>query len=662
MGERVTKVEKMLKDFEQEQKRIQSKYDVENSQKKIQSRYNTKTVDKEIQEVDSNLKKSDLHIKRLKDELAKVNPTQKDLIEKYKKAIEVAENDEERKNNLSKKQKLMNKKQEKINKRQELIGNLMKDKPNREKKMQQELRESEDKVRAVLTQESIKIDKEIEGIKANMQMTLFNMSNFEYKYEIKDGIRIPTNGEQYKELNDKYTSLNEQLQDLKEAKKVCEDKINEFKEKDAKIAEQMAKAWNSLKEKETIKEDIIHNNKDEALNTEDLMKELEDDPNFVGTKPVKIAPAKPVKNPGIKGEPLNTASLKQELDDYEILNTEMLKQELKDEPNYVGTKASPIINSQFTKEDIKNGVLNTDSLKKELEDEEQKNKEKIQIVVGRNAKIKIGERTFEVGKKAVKEGVNLDIKDVCEIIERLAVKIPHKDWNVIAEGIDNGEFDTTILNVIDESCIDFSTKKQLLEDQCQKFIAAQNGEKYTSKSDVIYDADDLSKTSLIGRFLRREVNTDEKNQLIESARSSERKKIASVEGKYQPDRKSRFLAKIFKKNIRLLPTASEQKEVAEIYNKMSGIEKNSKFDRTKVKENLNEAQLQELEELMESQRVQNRENSKRDIRQREGMKVPNDDGRIEAKAQEAAKSAEAERILEEEQRKTAESVQGMEKE
>ncbi len=216
MGERETKVNNMIKKYEQTCKKIEKKYD------------NTE-IKKEISEIDLKLRQSDLHIEKLKRELEEIlrnEPNQKDLIQECNRQISVAESDEERQELLSNKQKLLTK--QKINEKE----------GKRESK--KEINEQENKVRGELTRETVSIDNDIEKLKVNMKSTLLEMKDF--KYEYKEGTRIPTNGSEYKKLDDKYKKQTEQLSDLERAKALCESKLKEFKDKDMQEAKRIQEA------------------------------------------------------------------------------------------------------------------------------------------------------------------------------------------------------------------------------------------------------------------------------------------------------------------------------------------------------------------------------------------------------------------------------------
>lgn len=256
MEKRVTKVEDMLEEFKKAQKEINNKYN--DNKEDIAN----KEMQKELKEIDIKLKRSDLSITRLKEELATVPPKQKDLIEEYNKKIGEVENDQERQQNLSRKKEI-------LEKMKEPKTNIK----TNENKMEKELREAEDKVRAQLTQEEIKISKEIDNVELNRKMILMEMQNFKYQYKEENGVRIPINGEEYKALNDKYAEITEQIGDLKTAQKMCQEELQKFKEKDDKRMEQFGKAWNDLRPEKENKEAKKEVAKKEETKKEEAKKE-----------------------------------------------------------------------------------------------------------------------------------------------------------------------------------------------------------------------------------------------------------------------------------------------------------------------------------------------------------------------------------------------------
>ena len=216
MGERVTKVENMIKQFDKDKKKINSKYN------------NTRNLNK-LKDLEVEINRSNLHIERLKYELSQVPQNEKELIDEYKRQIDIAENGEERQNLL--KQKL------------ELNTKININKEESDKKIKDEVFDLENKLRADLTQEGIAIDHEIEKVKFSMQRVLLDMHEFEYRYEEKGGTRIPTNGEDYKALDNEYKEYQNQLDDLRSARKLCDSKLEEFRQKDN---EKVSKILNEL--------------------------------------------------------------------------------------------------------------------------------------------------------------------------------------------------------------------------------------------------------------------------------------------------------------------------------------------------------------------------------------------------------------------------------
>ena len=82
MGERVEQVQKMIKSFENAQKRIIRKYNEADIKKEIDD------IDSILAQINSDLKRKNLHIERLEEQLKEVSPNERELIEEYKNAIE----------------------------------------------------------------------------------------------------------------------------------------------------------------------------------------------------------------------------------------------------------------------------------------------------------------------------------------------------------------------------------------------------------------------------------------------------------------------------------------------------------------------------------------------------------------------------------------------
>ncbi len=234
MGERVKKVNETIKSFEEEKKNIANKYNEKSITDEI------KKVDENLKNVNSTLKIKKLHIERLEDELKAISPKQKDLIEEYKKVIEEAKRDPEF-------LKIASELNDYIDKKEELSKKLLKNKKDNEKLIKKETREAEDKLRANLTQEGMRIDKDITETKLKMDSVLVELDNLKLKYEEKDGVEIPVNGDKRRNLYQKYYELNDALKDLKEAKKMCESKLKEFKDRDDKKAEEFSKILNETR-------------------------------------------------------------------------------------------------------------------------------------------------------------------------------------------------------------------------------------------------------------------------------------------------------------------------------------------------------------------------------------------------------------------------------
>ena len=238
MRKRLEEIQKIVEDYQKQQKEIDNKLN------------NVDLLEK-IEEINKKLRPSELHIQRLEEELENIPSSEKDLIAEYKKKIEQEKNpklqgeegfnkdahyDLERRKYLDEKKKL----------EEEL--SIRKNDKDMVKANSVELLDLETKQRAILTQESIAIDNDIKKVELNMQMVAMDLHDFKYEYEEKDGMRIPKNGDEYRKITDKYTKLQDELQDLKEAKKLCEEELKKFQEKDAEKMKSFTKAWNDVKE------------------------------------------------------------------------------------------------------------------------------------------------------------------------------------------------------------------------------------------------------------------------------------------------------------------------------------------------------------------------------------------------------------------------------
>lgn len=248
MEKRTNKVEKMIKDFESKKRNIQNSYSKDQF-KEMQN------LDKQIAEIkrkqEENSKKDftreNLHIQRLEEELNRVNPMDRELIAQYKESIKEASKPiremEEEKN------KAIKEIEEKESKKQELLLSIKNEQTTNKNNIERATREAEDELRGSLTREKMSIESDIEKKQLNMQQVLLKIKNFKYKYEEKDGVKIPLNGDKLKSMNDEYNKMQDELNDLKKAKKMCEGKLEEFKLLDIK---RMEKINNILNEK-TIK-------------------------------------------------------------------------------------------------------------------------------------------------------------------------------------------------------------------------------------------------------------------------------------------------------------------------------------------------------------------------------------------------------------------------
>lgn len=306
----------------------------------------------------------------------------------------------------------------------------------------------------------------------------------------------------------------------------------------------------------------------------------------------------------------------EEIDNQEVVSEkENKEQENVENPGFLTENLSKADKSFETIMNVAKNMPKKQEIKEQpLKESLQEN---IKIIVGRNAKIMVGNEIFNLESEDVIEGINLNFEEVKGIYKDNNVEIDERYWNQLESAFEKGAIDTTVINIIDRSKLSNEQKQNLLKDHIDKFVSSCNKEKYDAKSEVIYDVKDLSKTNLWKRIRKTEINTDEKNVLIENARLAERMGTAKIDGKYKPNLISRFIAKVTGRNIRMLPTIEQQYDAAEVVNEMKNREIQD-FNKKAIKKEfvLNKTLLQEVEELhndfKSNLRVNNSENSKDD--------------------------------------------------
>lgn len=176
---------------------------------------------------------------------------------------------------------------------------------------------------------------------------------------------------------------------------------------------------------------------------------------------------------------------------------------------------------------------------------------KIEIVIGRQATVKVGENSENVDKKYIKEARNI-----------IFLRQFLKDNNINLENINMPELDKNFSKnkMIDPVVMTAIIKsKSLDEKQRQEILEGYlKGNLESSEIKIVYDLGDLSKTSILNRiFSRTEVNLSEKEKMLRYAEVANENGIAEVRGQYRPNKFISMMSGMVKRirNIKeLLPS------------------------------------------------------------------------------------------------------------
>ena len=253
MGERVNKVKEMIEEHEASFESLKE---------------STKQYDEQINQyvVESNQRK--LHIERLEEEKDTYAKDDRILLEEYNKSIEQAEKEQE----------------ETAKQKEELEEKKRKLEKDVEKEMQSFTRH--DSILKQLTQEGMQIDTEISKIKLDMQANLYKQQTFKLEYD-QDGNAI--NGMEFAKLDKEYKDLTDQLNELKEAKALCQEYIQKYHDE---LDNDAKKKWASVQETLTPEPTKPEPAKPEPTKPEPTKPEPAK-PELTKPEPAKPEPAKP---------------------------------------------------------------------------------------------------------------------------------------------------------------------------------------------------------------------------------------------------------------------------------------------------------------------------------------------------------------------------------
>ncbi len=193
--------------------------------------------------------------------------------------------------------------------------------------------------------------------------------------------------------------------------------------------------------------------------------------------------------------------------------------------------------------------------------------------------------------------------------------------------------DSTVIYMLSKSKIDEESKKNIMKQYITDSCDALTGKNSKNNCNITYDEKDLSKTNILSRMMKREVNNDEKYRILGIARKQARYSLANIKGEYKPSIMSRFVNLVTKSNVPTFPTLADQQKAAEEYNKLRDENRLDEIfdfrfsDETKW-EGLTKDQSEELFDLYHSQKRQERNKD----RFKGIHKVENKDGKIEKQA------------------------------
>ena len=205
-------INKIMKTYKEEQKRLtKTKKDV--------------NLEKKEQEISSNeidIKRQIMHIERLKEER-----------ENYKDAVamdDIAIREEYDKNIKNEEDRLEKQKNslEDLKKEKNILA-INKDKKNEEvkKKILQKMNENQDKLRKDLTAEQKKLETETKKLKVQYDMKMIEIHEFKYKYDEKG---VPTNGEEYRKMNEEALKIHEDMKKCEENIGLCKKELEKSRE------------------------------------------------------------------------------------------------------------------------------------------------------------------------------------------------------------------------------------------------------------------------------------------------------------------------------------------------------------------------------------------------------------------------------------------------
>lgn len=220
------------------------------------------------------------------------------------------------------------------------------------------------------------------------------------------------------------------------------------------------------------------------------------------------------------------------------------------------------------------------------------------IEIGKNAKIIMaGGHEFNVNSKEVKKGLNLSKEQTLEILNQY---IDNKNSVQLAqELVKENKLDTTVLNVIVKSGIDDDAKKLVINSYFNKCLVPEE----ENAIDVNYNAKEMSKVNVFKRLFKRELNNNEKSELLAKAKKAEKLGIAQVEGEYKINTIEKLIGKLGG-TLKLPEPSDAQIEAAYKYNENRDKE-DFKSSIKNFKSEMSKEGYKEMKDLAKAEKKQN---------------------------------------------------------
>ncbi len=581
-------INKIMKTYKEEQKRLtKTKKDV-----------NLEKKDQEISSSEIDIKRQIMHIERLKEER-----------ENYRDAVamdDIAIREEYDKNIKNEEDRLEKQKNslEDLKKEKNILA-INNGKKNEElkKKILQKMNENQDKLRKDLTAEQNKLEIETKKLKVQYDVKMIEIQEFKYQYDEKG---VPTNGEEYRKMNEQALKIHEDMKKCEENIGLCKKEL----EKSREVISDMPK----LSKYEIYDESVLNKNiekvevskeaKSESKSQENKVESKEKNKEDISEKIKKVEEE-------MKAEDRNYGAIHFNVDPK--INKVNLKEEKEESPKKeeTHTKAEQKIDDSQdnkTKEEYtkRKNDINDNSIESS-EDKEEKLDVKIEI--GRTGKIKLNGKEYKVGKNIIKEGLNISEDEIIDMLKQKLKYESPKLEDIIRKGIKQKIIDSSVVNAIVSSKMEKEDEYQVLSEYIANAINAEVGKEYKNNCNVTYNKEDLSKANFLTRILKREINANEKVEMLHRAMVGERYATAISIGEYKPDLFSRIVSRVTGNKIPLLSQKIDRvQKVATVYNDLR--DENKVNDKEKFRQELktnirvsrfSDEQRKELEELRESQ-------------------------------------------------------------